>query len=163
MSRFWWSEKANIVNDSFSIKTKWKWKLMCATCIVSPATRSMVLFLHFINTFYVCFILESSLLYLIKAFCFKDCNEFLIMSLPHVFYEGNLSMCFSWMWCGWWFSGDTQAVRNNKLFPPQSFSSGHSKKPPHWDYLVICSPNFYEVAFPFDFCSFVLCFLCFTL
>lgn len=22
------------------------------------------------------------------------------------------------------------------------------KRPPHWDYLVICSPNFYEVDFP---------------
>lgn len=49
------------------------------------------------------------------------------------------------------FRCDTQTVRKDKLFPPQSFSSGHSKKPPHWDYLVICSPNFYEVASPFDF------------
>lgn len=66
----------------------------CATCLVSPAMRSMVLFVHFINTFYVCFILESSLLYLIKAFCFKDCNEFLIMSLPHVFYK-EILLCAS--------------------------------------------------------------------
>lgn len=108
--------------------------------------RSMVLFLHFINTFYVCFILESSLLYLIKAFCFKDCNKFLIMSLPHVFYEGNLSMCFSWMWCGW----RRPDCKKKQAVPSSELLIWPLKKPPHWDYLVICSPNFYEVAFPFD-------------
>lgn len=58
-------------------------------------------------------------------------------------------------------SCDAQPARKEKSFPPQSFSSGYSekqtykKKTPHWDYLVICSPNFYEVAFPFDFFLFI--------
>lgn len=52
----------------------------------------------------------------------------------------------------------------------QCYTKGHAisllrashlttQKPPHWDYLVICSPNFYEVAFPFDFCSIVFFFM----
>lgn len=32
---------------------------------------------------------KQYILYLIEAFCFKDCNKvFLIMSFPHVFYKG---------------------------------------------------------------------------
>lgn len=69
-----------------------------------------------------------------------------------MFSMREIFLCAS-LGCG--VGGDARAVikkkTKNKLFPPQSFSSGHSKKPPHWDYLVICSPNFYEVAFPFDF------------
>lgn len=64
-----------------------------------------------------------------------------------MFSMREIFLCAS-LGCG--VGGDAQAVKS-KQFPPQSFSSGHSKKPPHWDYLVICSPNFYEVAFPFDF------------
>lgn len=131
----------------------------CTTCTVSPSMRSIVLFMHFINTFYVCFILESSLLYLIKAFCFKDCNEFLIMSLSHVFYKGNLTMCFSWMRCGWmWFSCDAKAVRKDKLFPPQSLSSGHSKNLPIGIILSFVLLTSMKLPSLLTFCSFVLCF-----
>lgn len=34
------------------------------------------------------------------------------------------------------------------------------KRPPHWDYLVICSPNFYEVA---PLCVFFFCSVLFLL
>lgn len=66
----------------------------CATCSSSPATRSMILLVHFMNSSYVYFILEKRyIIYLIDAFCFKDCKRvFLIMSFPRVFYKG---MCFS--------------------------------------------------------------------
>lgn len=33
-------------------------------------------------------------------------------------------------------------------FPSSELLLWPHKRPPHWDYLVICSPNFYEVAFP---------------
>ena len=48
--------------------------------------------------------------------------------------------------------------------PPHSISPSHTKGLPHWDYLVICSPNFYEVAFPCVFLlSFCYIFSCFAL
>lgn len=38
--------------------------------------------------------------------------------------------------------------QGKKGFPSSELLIWPHKRPPHWDYLVICSPNFYEVAFP---------------
>lgn len=52
--------------------------------------------------------------------------------------------------------------RVKSRFPSSELLLWPHKRPPHWDYLVICSPNFYEVAFPLWF--FILFnFSCFTL
>lgn len=61
-------------------------------------------------------------------------------------YE-NASLCFRtggsvWHWV--------------KEFPSSELLIWLNRRPPHWDYLVICSPNFYEVAFPCVFCWFLL-------
>lgn len=47
---------------------------------------------------------------------------------------------------------------NYERFPSSEPLVWPHKRPPHWDYLVICSPNFYEVAFP---CVFLLNFVSF--
>lgn len=81
-------------------------------------------------------------------------------------------MCLSWSWhdqvcCGGGAprlrsaglqSALADCVANGNEGPPRfprhsDFLSSElliwpHKRPPHWDYLVICSPNFYEVDFP---------------
>lgn len=42
-------------------------------------------------------------------------------------------------------------------FPSSELLIWLHKRPPHWDYLVICSPNFYEVAFPHVSCVLFVC------
>lgn len=55
---------------------------------------------------------------------------------------------------------DFYDIRVKKLgFPSSELLIWPHRRPPHWDYLVICSPNFYEVAFP---CVFFVVF-CFTM
>lgn len=64
-----------------------------------------------------------------------------------MFSMREIFLCAS-LGCG--VGGDAETVKKQAV-PSSELLIWPLKKPPHWDYLVICSPNFYEVAFPFDF------------
>lgn len=116
--------------------------------------------------------IKISIICRFKLSVLKIATSLLITSFPRIFYKGFCT-CLSWSWHDQVRSGcgapclraaglhsalaDCVANGNERApprFPRQSdFLSSElliwpHRRPPHWDYLVICSSNFYEVDFP---------------